>query len=254
MDNNKSDIMLSVKNVTMKFLLINDRVTGIKEFIVNYIKGKIKFDRYVALEDISFDVRKGEVLGIIGRNGAGKSTLLKVVSGIYTPTSGKVTINGVIAPMLELGAGFDYDLSGRENIFLNGAVLGYSHEYIKNKYDEIVEFAEIKDFINVPIRNYSSGMLMRLAFSIATVVVPDILIVDEILAVGDERFQKKSRARMLELMESGTTVLFVSHSLEQIRSLCSHVIWLDKGRLVMDGDTESVCDAYSKYLKSDEIN
>ena len=254
MDNNKSDIMLSVKNVTMKFLLINDRVTGIKEFIVNYIKGKIKFDRYVALEDVSFEVKKGEVLGIIGRNGAGKSTLLKVVSGIYTPTSGKVTVNGVIAPMLELGAGFDYDLSGRENIFLNGAVLGYSHEYIKNKYDEIVEFAEIKEFINVPIRNYSSGMLMRLAFSIATVVVPDILIVDEILAVGDERFQKKSRARMLELMESGTTVLFVSHSLEQIRSLCSHVIWLDKGRLVMDGDTESVCDAYSKYLKSDEIN
>lgn len=245
-----NEIILSVKDLTMKFLLINDRVSGLKEFVVNILKGKVRFDRYTALEDVSFEVRKGEVLGVIGHNGAGKSTLLKVISGIYPPTKGKVEIKGVIAPMLELGAGFDYDLSGRENIFLNGAVLGYSHEYLLQKYEEIVEFAELKDFINTPIRNYSSGMLMRLAFSIATVVVPDILIVDEILSVGDESFQKKSRARMMELMNGGTTVLFVSHSLDQIRELSTHVIWLDHGHVRMDGPTNEVCDAYTAYMQT----
>lgn len=243
------DIILQVSNVTMKYLLINDRISSLKEFVVSFIKGKLKFDRYTSLDNVSFEVKKGEVLGIIGRNGAGKSTLLKVISGIYTPTSGSIIKKGVIAPMLELGAGFDYDLSGRENIYLNGAVLGYSKEYLASKYDEIVEFSELHDFIDVPIRNYSSGMLMRLAFSIATVVNPDILIVDEILAVGDENFQKKSRARMMELMKSGATVLFVSHSLDQIQELCNHVIWLEKGKVKMDGDARSVCGVYSDYMR-----
>ena len=199
-------------------------------------------------------MKKGEVLGIIGRNGAGKSTLLKVISGIYMPTNGKIIKDGIIAPMLELGAGFDYDLSGGENIYLNGAVLGYTREYLDKKYDEIVEFSELAEFINSPIRNYSSGMLMRLAFSIATVIRPDILIVDEILAVGDENFQKKSRSRMIELMQGGTTVLFVSHSLDLIQELCNHVIWIDKGKIIMDGDTETVCHAYSSFMRDSNKN
>ena len=189
-------------------------------------------------------MNKGEVVGIIGRNGAGKSTLLKIISGILRPTTGKVVLNGNIVPMLELGSGFDPDLTGAENIFLNGAILGYSKEFLQSKYDEIVRFSELGDFIRMPIRNYSSGMLMRLAFSIATVVQPEILIVDEILAVGDENFQKKSKQRMMELMGGGTTVLFVSHDMQSIREMCSRVVWLEGGTVKMFGDTETVCDAY----------
>ena len=199
---------------------------------------------YWALKDVSFDVRKGEVLGIIGHNGAGKSTLLKVISGILKPTEGTLQVNGTIVPMLELGSGFDFELSGRENIFLNGAILGYSEKFLQDKYDEIVAFSELGEFIEAPLRSYSSGMVMRLAFSIATVVNPDILIVDEILAVGDAAFQEKSKKRMLELMGGGTTVLFVSHSLEQIREMCDRVLWLDHGRMRLCGDAQSVCDAY----------
>ena len=184
------------------------------------------------------------MLGIIGRNGAGKSTVLKVISGILKPTEGSVSVRGNIVPMLELGSGFDFDLTGRENVYLNGAILGYSQRFLDEKYDEIVDFSELGEFIGMPIRNYSSGMMMRLAFSIATVVNPEILIVDEILAVGDEAFQRKSRKRMLELMSGGTTVLFVSHDLEQIRQMCDRVLWLDHGQVKMIGETKEVCDAY----------
>ena len=221
-----------------------DRIKSIKEYLVQLVKGKIKYEEFWALRNVSFEIKKGEVVGIIGHNGAGKSTLLKVISGILKPTDGELEVHGNIVPMLELGSGFDHDLTGRENVFLNGAILGYTEEYLKAKYDEIVAFSELGKFIDVPIRNYSSGMLMRLAFSIATVVQPEILIVDEILAVGDAAFQEKSKARMLELMSGGTTVLFVSHSLEQIREMCDRVIWLEHGNVKMIGPTKEVCDAY----------
>ncbi|MGN0624947.1 MAG: ABC transporter ATP-binding protein [Oscillospiraceae bacterium] len=236
--------MIEVKNVSMSFRMSQDRIQSIKEYLVALIKGKLKYKDFWALRDVSFSVRPGEVLGIIGHNGAGKSTVLKVISGILKPTSGSVSVHGNIVPMLELGSGFDFDLTGRENIFLNGAILGYSRKFLNEKYDEIVAFSELGEFIEMPIRNYSSGMLMRLAFSIATVVNPEILIVDEILAVGDESFQRKSRQRMMELMSGGTTVLFVSHSLEQIREMCDRVLWLDHGQVKMIGEAQAVCDAY----------
>ncbi len=236
--------MIEVKNVSMSFRISQDRIQSIKEYLVALIKGKLKYKDFWALRDVSFSVHPGEVLGIIGHNGAGKSTVLKVISGILKPTSGSVSVHGNIVPMLELGSGFDFDLTGRENIFLNGAILGYSRKFLNEKYDDIVAFSELGEFIEMPIRNYSSGMLMRLAFSIATVVNPEILIVDEILAVGDESFQRKSRQRMMELMSGGTTVLFVSHSLEQIREMCDRVLWLDHGQVKMIGEAQEVCDAY----------
>ncbi len=236
--------MIKIDDVSLCYRMSFDRVTSIKEYLVMRLKGKIKYQEFWALQDVSFKVRKGEVLGIIGHNGAGKSTLLKVISGILKPTRGSMQIRGNVVPMLELGSGFDYDLTGRENVFLNGAILGYSEAFLNAKYDEIVAFSELGQFIDLPLRNYSSGMIMRLAFSIATVVNPDILIVDEILAVGDAAFQEKSKARMVELMSGGTTVLFVSHSLEQIREMCDRVLWLDHGQMKMLGDTQTVCDAY----------
>jgi len=236
--------MIKAENVSVKYLMTYDRIQSMKEYLVQMVKGKIKYEEFWALKDVSFEVKKGEVLGIIGHNGAGKSTLLKVISGILKPTTGSVQVNGTIVPMLELGSGFDFDLTGRENVFLNGAILGYSEQFLKEKYEEIVAFSELGQFIDVPLRNYSSGMVMRLAFSIATVVRPDILIVDEILAVGDAEFQEKSKKRMLELMGGGTTVLFVSHSLPQIREMCNKAIWLEHGKIIMAGDTASVCDAY----------
>ena len=228
----------------MRFLMANDKISSIKEFVTAFLKRKLKFKEFWALRDINFEVNTGEVVGIIGRNGAGKSTILKIISGIMKPTTGNVERYGNIVPMLELGSGFDMDLSGKENIFLNGAILGYSKEFLESKYDEILEFSELGDFIYSPIRNYSSGMLMRLAFSIATVVEPEILIVDEILAVGDENFQQKSRKRMMELMSGGTTVLFVSHNLWQIREMCDRVVWLEGGHVKMFGPVNEVCDAY----------
>lgn len=236
--------IVEVRDVTMKFHMNNDKIMSLKEFITAKLRGKIQYEDFTALDDVSFNVSKGETLGLIGRNGAGKSTILKVISGILKPTNGKVIIHGNVVPMLELGSGFDMDLTGKENIFLNGAILGYSEEFLRSKYDEIVEFSELGEFINNPIRNYSSGMLARLAFSVATVVKPDLLIVDEILSVGDAAFQEKSRARMMELMGGGTTVLFVSHNLEQIREMCSHVVWLERGKVKMFGETNEVCDAY----------
>ena len=237
--------MIKAENISVCYLMTYDRVKSIKEYLVQLVKGKIHYEEFWALRDISFEVKRGEVLGIIGHNGAGKSTLLKVISGILKPTDGRVQVNGLVVPMLELGSGFDFDLTGRENVFLNGSILGYSERFLKEKYEMIVEFSELGQFIDVPLRNYSSGMVMRLAFSIATVVQPDILIVDEILAVGDADFQEKSKKRMLELMGGGTTVLFVSHSLDQIREMCDKVIWLDHGQMKMSGNTQTVCDAYA---------
>lgn len=238
-------IVIRVEDVTMRFRMNSDKILSLKEFVTTALRGKLKYDEFTALNHVSFEVRKGETLGLIGRNGAGKSTMLKVISGILKPTEGSVEIQGNVVPMLELGSGFDMDLTGRENIFLNGAILGYGEEFLREKYDEIVAFSELGPFIDVPIRNYSSGMLARLAFSIATVVKPEILIVDEILSVGDAQFQEKSRARMLELMGGGTTVLFVSHSIQQIREMCSHVVWLERGAVKMAGEAGWVCDAYA---------
>lgn len=239
-----SKTMIEVSDVSMRFRMNSDRIMSLKEFVTTALRGKLRYQEFTALEHVSFTVKKGETLGLIGRNGAGKSTMLKVISGILKPTEGSVTCHGNVVPMLELGSGFDMDLTGKENIFLNGAILGYSEGFLKAKYDEIVEFSELGQFIEVPIRNYSSGMLARLAFSIATVVQPEILIVDEILSVGDAQFQEKSKRRMMELMGGGTTVLFVSHSIEQIREMCSKAIWLEKGKIRVVGDAKELCDAY----------
>lgn len=239
--------MIEVNHVSMKFRMVNDKVMSLKEYVVAMLKHRLTYEEFVALDDISFSVKKGEVLGIIGKNGAGKSTLLKIIAGVMKPTMGNVVSHGAIVPMLELGSGFDEELSGKENIFLNGAILGYSREYLEEKYDEILQFSELGEFINMPIRNYSSGMLMRLAFSVATVVEPEILIVDEILSVGDEGFQNKSRERMVELMGGGTTVLFVSHSIDQIEEMCDRVVWLDQHKVRMIGDKKEVCAAYRQF-------
>ncbi len=241
-----SEIVVDVNHVTMRFKMNRDRILSLKEFVTRKLRGKIEYEDFTALDEVSFRVHKGETLGLVGHNGAGKSTMLKVISGILKPTSGNVITKGNIVPMLELGSGFDMDLTGRENIFLNGAILGYEEDYLNSKYDEIVEFSELGKFIEVPIRNYSSGMMARLAFSVASMVVPEILIVDEILSVGDMNFQKKSRQRMMELMGGGTTVLFVSHNMKQIREMCNKVVWLEHGNVKMFGDTQEVCDVYEK--------
>lgn len=242
--------MIEAENVSMTFKMMKDRVKSIKEYAVQLLKRKIKYEEFHALNNVSFKVEKGEVLGIVGRNGAGKSTLLKVISGILKPTEGTVTLRGNVVPMLELGSGFDFDLSGRENIFLNGAILGYSEKFLKDKYDEILAFSELEEFIDVPIRNYSSGMVMRLAFSVASMVDPEILIVDEILAVGDSAFQEKSKAKMMELMSGGTTVLFTSHNINQIKEMCDRVLWLDHGSVMDIGKPEDICDRYEEFIKN----
>ena len=242
--------MIKVDNVSMKFNLGIEKNFSLKLFFINLFKpkkNKTKQD-FWALKDITFNVEKGEVIGFIGSNGAGKSTMLKVIAGVMKPTKGNVQVNGNICPMIELGAGFDVELTARENIYLNGAVLGYSREFIENKFEEIVEFSELRDFLDVPVRNFSSGMTARLAFSIATIVDPEVLIVDEILSVGDIAFQSKSEAKMQSLIEGGTTVLFVSHSLGQIKSICDRIIWIEKGRIKKIGGKE-LCDEYEKIMK-----
>ncbi len=239
--------MIRLEHVSMKFNLGIEKEFSIKQAFVNFFsfnKPKKKKEEFWALKDVSFSVKKGEVVGLIGSNGAGKSTMLKVVSGVMKPTKGKVTVNGVISPMIELGAGFDSELTARENIFLNGAILGYSKEFLESKFEEIVEFSELRDFLDVPVKNFSSGMTAKLAFSIATIVNPEILIVDEILSVGDIKFQEKSKKKMLEMIKGGTTVLYVSHSLESIKQLCDRVIWLEHGKIVKIGDTDKICKEY----------
>ncbi len=239
--------MIKLEHVSMKFNLGIEKEFSIKQAFVNFFsfnKPKKKKEEFWALKDVSFSVKKGEVVGLIGSNGAGKSTLLKVVSGVMKPTKGKVTVNGVISPMIELGAGFDSELTARENIFLNGAILGYSKEFLESKFEEIVEFSELRDFLDVPVKNFSSGMTAKLAFSIATIVNPEILIVDEILSVGDIKFQEKSKHKMLEMIKGGTTVLYVSHSLDSIRELCDRVIWLEHGKIIKIGDTKEICKEY----------
>ena len=223
--------MIILKNVSMKFNLGVEKDNSLKMIFINLFtpKKKKKKDYFWALKDIDFRINKGDVVGIIGANGAGKSTLLKVVSGVYKPTTGTVEVNGKISPMIELGAGFDGELTARENIYLNGAILGYSKEFLEQKFDEIVEFSELKDFLDVPVQNFSSGMVARLAFSIATIVDPEILIVDEILSVGDIAFQAKSERKMMDMIGGGTTVLYVSHSTESIKKLCDSVVWIEHG-------------------------
>lgn len=242
--------MIILKNVSMKFNLGVEKDNSLKMIFINLFtpRKKKKKDYFWALKDIDFRINKGDVVGIIGANGAGKSTLLKVVSGVYKPTTGTVEVNGKISPMIELGAGFDPELTARENIYLNGAILGYSKEFLEQKFDDIVEFSELKDFLDVPIKNFSSGMVAKLAFSISTIVDPEVLIVDEILSVGDIKFQEKSKNKMMSMIEGGTTVLYVSHSIDSIKELCSKVIWLDHGKIVKMGDTKEICGEYYKKL------
>jgi ABC-2 type transport system ATP-binding protein/lipopolysaccharide transport system ATP-binding protein len=235
---------ITVQNVTMRFNIARERVDSLKEYLIKYVQRQLSFEKLTALDDVSFTVARGEVLGIVGLNGSGKSTLLKIISGILKPTAGTVLKRGKVAPLIELGTGFDQDLTAQENIFLNGAVLGYSRQQMQARYQQILDFAELWEFADVPIKNYSSGMVARLGFAIATATDPEILIIDEILGVGDFRFQEKSEGRIAEMMASGATVLIVSHSIEQIRKLCQRAIWLDKGQLMLEGPADAVCDAY----------
>lgn len=239
-----SKYAVEVANVSMKFNLAQERVDSLKEYFVKRIKGQIKYDEFYALKNISFNIEKGDSFALVGSNGSGKSTMLKIIAGVLKPTCGKVKVQGSIAPLIELGAGFDMDLTGRENIFLNGAILGYSRNLMKEKYDEIMDFAELKEFEDVPVKNYSSGMVARLGFSIATIVKPEILIVDEILSVGDYAFQEKCHKRMEEMMSGGTTVILVSHSSEDVKRICKHGIWINKGKLMCTGTADEVCGAY----------
>lgn len=232
----------------MKFNLSEVKVDNLKEYVIKVVKKEMRYQEFWALTDINFELKKGDRLGILGLNGAGKSTLLKVIAGVLKPTQGSVSSKGRIVPLLELGAGFDKDYTGAENIYLYGAMLGYSKEFLREKYDEIVEFSELEDFINVPVKNYSSGMKARLGFSIATVVEPDILILDEVLSVGDAKFKKKSEKRIKDMFEKGVTVLFVSHSLAQVQSLCNRAILLEKGQLIADGSIDEVSELYSEKL------
>ena len=238
-------VMIDVNDVSMLFNLSKERVDNIKEYLIRVAKRQLQFDEFWALKNVSFQIEKGDSLGVIGLNGSGKSTLLKVVSGILKPTSGTVITNGNVAPLIELGAGFDADLSARENIFLNGAILGYTHEYIEERFDDIIRFAELEQFVDVPVKNFSSGMTARLGFAIATMNVPDILIIDEVLAVGDFKFQEKSFARMKSIIDSGATVLFVSHSIQQVQQMCNKALWLEHCHVRMFGDAQAVCAAYS---------
>lgn len=247
----KENIAVQLENVSLSFKVSNDKIDNLKEYVIRTIKrNKEKTRKFKALDNISVKIYQGEKVGLIGYNGAGKSTLLRIIAGVYEPDEGTVTTNGIIAPLLSLGAGFDYNYSGRENIFLNGAILGYTEDFLKSKYDEIVEFSELEDFIDFPVKNYSSGMQAKLGFSIATVVNPDILIIDEILSVGDVKFQKKSSDKIKSLMGSGTTVLLVSHSIQQIRNLCDKALWIEHGKVVAYDEVNKVCDAYLKAAES----
>ena len=239
------DIAVKVENVSMMFNMSQEKVDNIKEYIIKMLKHELMFHEFWALRDVSFELEKGDSLGIVGLNGSGKSTLLKVIAGVLKPTKGRVTTVGSIATLIELEAGFDEDLYAEENILLNGSILGYSKSYMMSRYEDIIHFAELEGFTNTALKNFSSGMKARLGFAIATMNIPDILILDEVLAVGDFKFQEKSLARTKEIIGAGTTVLFVSHSIEQVRKMCNKVLWLDHGQTVMFGNAEEVCSAYS---------
>ncbi len=243
------DVAISLKNVSMTFNLNKEKVDNLKEYVIKFITRKLEFKKFYALQNIDIEVKKGDHLAILGLNGAGKSTLLKTIVGVYKPTEGTVEKCGVIAPLLELGAGFDPNYSGKENIYLYGAILGYDRNYIDKKYNEIVEFSELGNFIDVPIKNYSSGMKARLGFSIATAVEPDVLILDEVLSVGDTKFRKKSLAKVKSLFEDGVTVLFVSHNIEQVKSICNKAILLEKGKIIAQGNLDEVIPVYEEKTK-----
>ena len=243
MDN---DIIVKVDNLGICFNLAKERVDSLKEYFLKFTKGSLHFEEFWALKNVSIEIKRGDFYGLVGINGSGKSTLLKTIAGVFKPTEGKVTVNGTIAPLIELGAGFDMDLTARENIYLNGAVLGFSKKFMDDHFQDIVDFSELHDFLDVPLKNYSSGMVARIAFAIATVTDPDILIADEVLSVGDYAFQEKCEKRMAQLLENGTTVIFVSHSIEQVKRMCNKATWLEHGKVIMTGDAETVCDAYSK--------
>lgn len=244
----KKRIMVDVDHVTIRFNLASQKIDNLKEYFIKFLKRELMFQEFFAVKDISFQVREGEAWGLIGSNGSGKSTMLKAISGIIKPYRGSVTVNGSVAPLIELGAGFDAECTARENIYLNGCVLGHTRKFMQEHFDEIVDFAEIHQFLDSPIKNYSSGMKARLGFSIATMVKPDILIVDEILSVGDIKFRQKCEKRMKELLGGGTTLLYVSHSTEEVKRLCDHAIWIDHGEMRMIGSAEEVCDAYMEEM------
>ncbi|MGX8693968.1 MAG: ABC transporter ATP-binding protein [Methanobrevibacter sp.] len=245
-----NEIAIEVKDLVMEFKVTKDKIDTLKEYVIRTIKRNKKEKRKIrVLDGVSFKVYKGERVGILGFNGAGKSTLLRIIAGIYEPTEGSITINGKIAPLLELSAGFDKNYTGKNNIYLNGAFLSMDEKFINEKYDEIVEFSELGEFINYPVKNYSKGMQSKLGFSIATVVNPDILIIDEILSVGDIKFKKKSSEKLKQMMRDGATVLFVSHALRDIKEICDKCVWLENGKVVMEGETEKVIDAYVEHSK-----
>lgn len=239
-------VVIDVDHIDMEFILNKQKVDNLKEFVIRKIKGNIEVAKFKALDDITFQVRKGERLAIMGLNGAGKSTLLKAIVGVYKPTAGKVTKHGVMAPLIELGAGFDPEYTGKENIYLYGAILGYSREFLDTKIQDIIDFSELGDFINVPLKNYSSGMKSRLGFSIATAVEPDILILDEVLSVGDAKFRRKSLAKVQSMFDHGVTVLFVSHSIDQVLAICDRAILLQKGKIIAEGTAEEVAVVYEE--------
>ena len=245
----EENYIIDLENVTVRFNMATEKIDNLKEYFIKLLKHELMFKEFLALQDINLHVKKGEAWGIVGTNGSGKSTFLKLVCGILKPYKGSIKINGTIAPLIELGAGFDGDLTARENIFLNGAVLGYDKKFMQSHFDEIVDFAELWDFLDMPIKNYSSGMAARLGFAIATVVRPDILICDEVLSVGDFAFQQKCERRMREMREQGTTLLFVSHSIDSVRQVCDHALWIDKGHAMKSGNVNEVCDAYMEFLK-----
>lgn len=240
----ESNRIISVKDVSMAFILTAEKVDTLKEYVVKWVKRQVNINKFYALRDVDVEVKRGESLALIGTNGSGKSTLLKVIAGVLRPTTGTVDVYGSIAPMIELGAGFDPELTARENVFLNGAVLGHNRAFMEAHFNDIIDFAELWEFIDVPVKNYSSGMVARLGFAIATEIKADILIVDEVLSVGDFRFQKKCMNRIEQMLAEGTTLLFVSHSTDLVRTVCQKAIWLKKGRVQMFGDVNAVCDAY----------
>lgn len=247
MDDKK--VIIDVDHVTIRFNLASEKIDNLKEYFIKLVTRKLMFQEFLAVKDVSFQVRQGEAWGLIGTNGSGKSTLLKAISGILKPYKGTITVDGFIAPLIELGAGFDQEMTARENIFLNGCVLGHTEQFMKEHFDEIVDFAELHDFLDSPLKNFSSGMRARLGFSIATMVKPQILIVDEILSVGDYKFREKCAKRMEEMLSGGTTLLYVSHSIDEVRRLCDHALWIDKGVQRMQGDVTTVCDAYMAEMK-----